>query len=303
MTKAQAKETPSLFKDDAAEKVKEIVAAKPPKKSDKTEVAVRATMTAVLNPTSLLELAVANNANIETLEKLMALQERYDAAQATKAFNNAIADAKAEIKPIKKNRRVKFEAKAGGKDTDYRHEDLAGIAASIDPILSKHGLGYRFETTSGANLPVTVTCILFHRDGHQEKNTLSAAVDTSGNKNHLQAIGSAQTYLQRYTLKAALGLAAASDDDGKAAGPPLGEGAGGDPGTITVDDNIPKITEKQDLELTDMIESCGVGRKTFLKFYAIEKLSHLPAERFAEAVAACKDYHERHKNDAKGKTK
>ena len=37
--------------------------------------------------------------------------------------------------------------------------------------------------------------------------------DQSGNKNGFQAIGSAVTYLQRYTLKSALGLSAEVDDD------------------------------------------------------------------------------------------
>ncbi len=59
--------------------------------------------------------------------------------------------------------------------------------------------------------------VLSHRDGYSEETTLSAAYDNSGNKNSIQAVGSAMTYLQRYTLKAALGLAVSHDDDGKAA--------------------------------------------------------------------------------------
>ena len=41
--------------------------------------------------------------------------------------------------------------------------------------------------------------------------------DQSGSKNGFQAIGSAVTYLQRYTLKAALGLSAEVDDDAQSA--------------------------------------------------------------------------------------
>lgn len=64
---------------------------------------------------------------------------------------------------------------------------------------------------------VTVTCIISHRDGHFEENTLSAGRDESGNKNSIQAVGSTLTYLQRMTLKASLGLAASDDDDGASA--------------------------------------------------------------------------------------
>jgi hypothetical protein len=66
---------------------------------------------------------------------------------------------------------------------------------------------------------VTVSCIISHRAGHSEENSLSARHDTSGNKNPIQALGSAVTYLQRYTLKAAVGVAAAADDDGQTATP------------------------------------------------------------------------------------
>ncbi|MEP5450516.1 ERF family protein, partial [Roseibium sp.] len=64
---------------------------------------------------------------------------------------------------------------------------------------------------------VKVTCIIQHRAGHVEETTLMGGADQSGNKNGFQAIGSAVTYLQRYTLKAALGLSAEVDDDAQSA--------------------------------------------------------------------------------------
>lgn len=166
-------------------------------------------------PVSILERAVAQNASIEIIERLMALQERDDANRARKAFDAALSAAKAEIPTITKNRTVGYANKEGGGRTEYRHEDLAEIARTVDPILGKYGLSYRFRTTSEVNQPVTVTCILSHRDGHFEENTLVAGKDESGKKNSIQAIGSTITYLQRYTLKAALGLAASNDDDGQ----------------------------------------------------------------------------------------
>ncbi len=62
---------------------------------------------------------------------------------------------------------------------------------------------------------VRVTCIVSHSAGYSENTTLEASEDHSGNKNTIQAIGSAATYLQRYTLKLALGLSASTDDDGQ----------------------------------------------------------------------------------------
>ena len=145
----------------------------------------------------------------------MGLQERWEATQARKAFNAAIAAFKADPPEILKSVTVDFTSKRTGERTSYKHEDLAELLAAVDPVLAEHGLG---SLQGGCdNGQVTVTCVIGHADGYSEAdNTLSAAPDTSGSKNHVQAIASAVSYLQRYTLKAALGLAAARDDDGRA---------------------------------------------------------------------------------------
>lgn len=169
-----------------------------------------------MSPMVLIEKAVAAG-NLDMVEKLMTLQERWDKNRARKAFDAAIAAAKVEIPVILKNRTVDFTGKTGVR-THYRHEDLGEIARTIDPILGRHGLSYRFRTSSSVGEPVVVTCVLSHAEGHYEENSLTGPRDESGNKNPHQAIASAVTLLQRYTLKASLGLAAADDDAGQAAG-------------------------------------------------------------------------------------
>ena len=164
-----------------------------------------------MTPMQLLDQAVSKGAQVETLERLLALQERWEKNQAKKAFDSAMADAKSELPTIFKNREVDFTSQKGR--TNYRYEDLAGIAEKVEPILAKNGLSFRYRTQNNATA-VTVTCVVSHRDGHSEENSLSAGLDISGNKNSIQAIGSTVTYLQRYTLKAALGLSASNDDDG-----------------------------------------------------------------------------------------
>ena len=170
---------------------------------------------------AMIAQAIASG-NIDVIGKVMDYQERWDRMQARKAFDAAIAAAKAEIPVIAKNRTVDFTGKTGIR-THYKHEDLAEIARTVDPILARHGLSYRFRTTSDLNQPVMVTCIVSHAAGHYEENTLSGPRDDSGNKNAIQQVGSTITFLQRYTLKAALGLAAAADDDGRGAGGNLDE--------------------------------------------------------------------------------
>lgn len=228
---------------------------------------------AVVTPMAMLDRALASGASIETLERLMALQERWQASQARQAFDEALAKAKGEIGPINKNRRVHFKAKsAGASDTDYRHEDLAEIANAVGPALAKNGLSYTYSTqqdlTNGGR--VTVTCKLRHSGGHWEETVLSASPDNSGNKNNLQMIASAVTYLQRYTLKAALGLAVSNvDDDGRA-------GGGG---------GVETVSEDQIGQLLEMMDSVGADKPRFLTHFKIERVSDLAASDFDRAVA------------------
>jgi hypothetical protein len=165
----------------------------------------------------LLEIATSKGADVDTLAKLMDLQLRWESHEAKKAFDAAVSQAKAEIPVIFKSRVVDFTSAKGR--TNYRYEDFAEVARTVDPILARHGLSYRFRTTT-AQAEVGVTCVLAHRSGHSEENSLSVSRDDSGNKNSIQAVGSAITYLQRYTLKAALGLASSSDTDARDNGKP-----------------------------------------------------------------------------------
>jgi len=215
-------------------------------------------------PMDMVGRAVASGASIEVVEKLMALHERWEANQGRKAFDEAMAAAKAEIPVIFKSREVDFTSAKGR--THYRYEDLAEIAKTINPILSKHGLSYRFRTTSPANEPVSVTCIVSHRLGYSEENTLSAGRDESGNKNSIQAIGSTLTYLQRMTLKAALGLAASADDDGASAA------------------NAMTISDEQLKKLQTLASEVGGDVAKLCGHFKIESLPDLPIARFAEAV-------------------
>jgi hypothetical protein len=155
--------------------------------------------------------------DIEKFERLMSLRERVSLADARRAFYAALARAKGEFGPILKTRTVDYEHSDGQGRTNYRYEELADIGAVVDPVLSKHGLSYRHKSTQDG-VKIKVTCILSHEDGYSEENSLEGEADKSGKKNPNQSIASTVTYLQRYTLKEALGVAAGRDDD--AAGEP-----------------------------------------------------------------------------------
>lgn len=226
----------------------------------------------IVTPMTMIDRALATGAAPETLEKLLALQERWEANQGRKAFDEAMAAAKAEIPTIRKNRTVDFTSSKGR--THYKHEDLAEIAETVNPILSKFGLSYRFKTTNAPNEPITVTCIITHRMGYFEETTLSGPRDDSGNKNALQQVGSTLTYLQRMTLKAALGLAAAEDDDARSYG--------------KTDQQLRTISEDQQIGLREALEASGADEQRFMKYWKLEKLSDMRAADFDAAMAMLK---------------
>ena len=210
----------------------------------------------LLTPMEMISQAVMNGASVETLERLMSLQERFEAGQARKAFDAAISAAKAEIPAIIRN--------AVGHNSK-RYADFSAIASVVDPILSKHGLSYRFRTTQTDK--VNVTCVLSHKEGHSEETTLSGAPDTSGSKNAIQAIGSALTYLQRYSLNAALGLASTNDDDGR--------GAGAADKTIT---------QEQAATILALLNETDSDIEQFCKMGNIEAVPQMLARDFDSAV-------------------
>lgn len=219
----------------------------------------------VVTPMSMIERAVERGADVAMIEKLMELEERHRANLGRRAFDQAIAAAKAEIPAIRKNRAVDFTTAKGR--TSYRHEDMAEIARTVDPILSANGLSYRYRTAQEGQT-VTVTCILSHKDGYSEETTLSSATDQSGNKNHIQAVGSAATYLQRYTLKMALGLAASEDDDGRKA------------------EAVERINADQFVTLQGLIEQAGADEDKLLSWLRADALEELTLKQFDTAVSA-----------------
>ncbi len=205
-----------------------------------------------LTPMGMLSQAVQTGADVAVLERLVALAERWKASEAATAFSVALTAMRDNLPTLVKTREVKY------KQTNYKYEDLAGVVEQLAPILAEHGLSFRWRTDTETPGTVKVTCILSHKDGHSEETTLGGPVDSSGSKNAIQAVGSAVTYLQRYTLKAAIGVAASADDDGRggAGGGYRGEApAGYNPQTGLYDgdpppmdppaDVIPPITDKQ----------------------------------------------------------
>lgn len=218
-----------------------------------------------ITPMDMLQIAVAKGADLEQLEKLMGLQERWEANQAKKAFVEALSAFKANPPTVTKNKHARFGQ--GDKKTEYSFAPLAEVTGAIAPALSRHGLSHQWETAQAEGGLIKVTCILTHILGHSERVSLQASPDSSGSKNNIQAMGSTLTYLQRYTLLAITGLAAGDQDDD-----------GGGPVVL--------IAPEQKDEIIALMRETGADTAAFLKYMGLDSLDEMPASQFPNAIAA-----------------
>lgn len=167
-------------------------------------------------PMSMLAIAVQRGMDPATLRDLMALQERWEANEARKAFAVAVAEFKAARIAVYKD---KENTQYSSLDKKAMYTSKGNLVNTVNPELSKHGLSARwtFDQTNG----IKVTCTLTHKMGHSESVFLSGLPDESGKKNPLQQIKSTITYLEIATFEAVTGTASAEDsvdDDGNASG-------------------------------------------------------------------------------------
>ncbi len=191
-----------------------------PQATEPTEIVVADKQAPALisTPAHLLQMAVEKGADLAQLEQLMGLHERWEANEARKAFVIAMTAFKKNPPTITRDRHVNFSTSKG--TTDYRHASLDQVSASIGKALSEHGISHDWDIEQMEGGIIRVTSVLTHSLGHSKRVSLQSSPDQTGGKNNIQAIASAVTYLQRYTLLSATGMAAQDqDDDGQTAEP------------------------------------------------------------------------------------
>jgi len=153
----------------------------------------------------LIQALIRGDIDIETVKEVEALQERHEAREAKKAYQQSMVELKADMPNIiAKDKKTDYTSKKGGR-VRYSYSTLANALDQILPHLTKHGftLSWLPEIRDGL---VYVTSTLTHIGGAEKSTTLSGPPDDSGLKNPLQAIGSTQLYLERYGGLALLGV-------------------------------------------------------------------------------------------------
>lgn len=164
-------------------------------------------------PADMVLYVMQNGGSIDQLERMLDLQRKWEADQARKAYVEDMAEFKKNPPKIIKDKDVAFNG------TAYSHATLGNVTNAIVEGLAQHGFSHRWDVKQNGAM-IEVACTITHRLGHSESVSLQAGKDDSGKKNQIQQVASTITYLQRYTLLSATGLATHDqhDDDGAAGG-------------------------------------------------------------------------------------
>lgn len=228
-------------------------------------------LSATPTPSDLLRLAIDKGADLDRLERLMDLQAKYEAGQARKAFTAAMTELKSRNLTVRKDKSVAFSG------TAYTHSSLAEVVETVVRHMADAGLSHRW-TVAQEGKSITVACVITHELGHSEQVVMTAAPDDSGKKNAIQQVASTITYLQRYTLMAACGLASRDmpDDDGRGYESQREER------------KAETITDDQAAELADLMRSTNTVAVDFLRWLnaGVDSVGALPAVHFRRAKAA-----------------
>ena len=202
------------------------------------------TSVARATPADLLRVALDSNADLDRLERLMRLQQEWEANEARKAYVAAIATFKKNPPTILKATRVNFKNKEG-RVTDYMHATLGDVTQPIIEGLAAVGISHRWDVEQPDGGMISVRCILTHEQGHSESVTMRAGRDDSGGKNAIQQVASTITYLERYTLLAITGLATHDmpDDDGRQSAPSKSEETAAKVAAVKLDQVLKAIGE------------------------------------------------------------
>ena len=157
----------------------------------------------------LLSIALHNNAAIDVIERLAALQEKQMTREAEIDFNSAMNRAQEQIKRV--------AADLDNPQTRSRYASYAAIDRKIRPIYTQEGLSLSFDTADCPLIDhVRVVCYVALR-GHSRRYQVDMPCDGKGAKggdvmSKTHASGAAMSYGMRYLVKGIFNIAIGEED-------------------------------------------------------------------------------------------
>src|SRR5271166_7004893 len=232
------------------------------------------------SPSAMLALiervALDPRADVEKLERMMAMYDRLKAKEADLAYNAAkgrILKKLARIK-IVKNKSALYEIEKGrpqrGTYEAFKYAPLEEIDKHLRPLLAKEDLDLSYSDEPQEGGGILIRGRLKHLPGgHYEDSFMPAPLDTSGGKSNVQAVGSTNPFLRRYVACNIFNIVVVGDDD---------DGAGG------------TIDEAQTKTILALIKKAKGGQR-FLQYMKAHSIAEAGSLKAAVATISARDYH------------
>lgn len=217
---------------------------------------------------SLIE-KIALNPDVDPtkMQAILDVQERILNKKAEAEFNADYLAAKQKMPRVRKDGAVEYledkNNKNGPKVMAFKYAKYEDIDRAIRPVEQEYGFSRIFTTAAktGDGGGTIVHCTLLHKSGHSIKAEIAVALDASGGKNNIQAMGSSFSYGKRYTTEMIWDI--------------VKEGADDDANSVDL------IDEKQFKKLKKLIDETDTIEADFITYYNIEALDRLPRKLFS----------------------
>jgi len=207
---------------------------------------------------------------LDALERILALQFKYQDRLAEEAYNRAISAFQAECPSIKKDGKVDFESKkAGSQRVNYQYSTFGEMVHTIRPLMKEHGLSFSFSLKQIDKM-MELTTIISHVDGHKRFFTSPHENFGQGGTTPGQGRRGALTTAKRGGLELALGLVSADDDEEKRH-------------SIETE-----ITEAQLVEIEGLLKDTHTDIKDFEKYMNVSTIKILSQYEAQRAINSLK---------------
>lgn len=187
------------------------------KRHEGAQVVERKEVRAQMGIMDMVREAMALGSGLDVINRLIELQKEREAIDAKIEFNESMVRFQQMVPEIKRTKMGWYNTKDGSR-IEYYYAPLSEVLKQVKGPLCDNGISFRHDIGDGkdenGNKTITVTCVL-EKGVHSVNVSMSGYPDKTGEKDSLQQDGSTLSYLKRYTMEAALGVATTDDIDGR----------------------------------------------------------------------------------------
>lgn len=238
--------------------------------SQLAEIPAQQLATVPASPKTILQQAIAAKLDPASMKDFYELYRKMEADAARAEYASAMASFRDECPLVSKSKTAKIVTKSGA-NFSFTYSPIEEVAATIDPILGRHRLSYRFDDQS-TDKQAVVVCYVLHASGHEVASTGRCPIDMDAKMSPANATTAAWTTARRKAMMQAFGLVAADERDAEASRNDIAAG--------------PKITANQAANIDHVIEEVGADRAKFLGWLGVDRIDEIPASRFGEVMGA-----------------